>query len=102
MQAFGLFRVCVSEGLGKGFEEVLVVPHLGDGHTVQLVWTDKRTQEDLGSNFSLRLGLNKTGSENNSTQITVNSGTESHTHTPVSCPRSRQVVLSRFLLMRLS
>lgn len=37
VQAFGLLRVGVSKGLRRGFEEVLVVTHLGYWHTVELV-----------------------------------------------------------------
>lgn len=42
MQTFRLFRVCVPERLWGGFEEVLVVAHLGYWHTVELVWTKER------------------------------------------------------------
>lgn len=42
VQTFRLFGVCVSERLRGGFEEVLVVAHLGYWHTVELVWTKER------------------------------------------------------------
>lgn len=37
VQAFGLLGVGVSKGLRGGFEEVLVVTHLGYWHAVELV-----------------------------------------------------------------
>lgn len=38
VQTLRLFGVGVSERLRGSFEEVLVVPHLGDWHAVELVW----------------------------------------------------------------
>lgn len=42
VQTLRLLRVCVSKGLRGGFEEVLVVAHLGYWHAVELVWTGDR------------------------------------------------------------
>lgn len=39
VQTLRLLRVCVSKGLRRSFEEVLVVAHLGYWHAVELVWT---------------------------------------------------------------
>lgn len=48
VQAFRLLRVCISKGLRRSFEEVLVVAHLGYWHTMKLVWTrDRKSPHQL-------------------------------------------------------
>lgn len=116
VQTFGLLRVCVSKGLRGSFEEVLVVAHLGYWHAVELVWTgDREIHQHEGRILHFLLSKrNLTPAKNHSFSGPLDSGwrltsvltkhkRDLQSDLPESCPlRLQTLVLSRFLLIRLS